>query len=75
MQGVVKFERGNGFVELRDTAQDSPGSHQVKVEVKASGICGSDLHVYRDTINYNIKTPVVMGHEFSGVVVEKGVNV
>ena len=56
MQGVVKFERGNGFVELRDTAQDAPGPHQVKVEVKASGICGSDLHVYRDTINYNIKT-------------------
>ena len=72
MQGVVKFERGNGFVELRGTAQDAPGPHQVKVEVKASGICGSDLHVYRDTINYSIKTPVVMGHEFSGVVVEKG---
>ena len=51
MQGVVKFERGDGFVELRDLPETPPGRDQVKVEVKATGICGSDLHVYRDTIN------------------------
>ena len=72
MQGVVKYQRGDGFVELRDLADAPPGPNQVKVEVQATGVCGSDLHVYRDTINYNIQTPVVMGHEFSGVVVEKG---
>ena len=75
MQGVVKYQRGDGFVELRDLADAPPGPNQVKVEVQATGICGSDLHVYRDTINYNIQTPVVMGHEFSGVVVEKGAEV
>ena len=75
MQGVVKFERGDGFVELRDLPETPPGRDQVKVEVKATGICGSDLHVYRDTINYNIQTPVVMGHEFSGLVVDKGAGV
>ena len=75
MQGVIKYERGDGFVELRDLAEEPPGPAQVKVEVKAAGICGSDLHVYRDTINYKIQTPVVMGHEFSGVVVEKGAEV
>ena len=75
MQGVIKYERGDGFVKLRDLAEEPPGPAQVKVEVKAAGICGSDLHVYRDTINYNIQTPVVMGHEFSGVVAEKGVPV
>jgi L-iditol 2-dehydrogenase len=72
MQGVVKFDRGSGFVELRDVDEAAPGPGQVKVEVKAAGICGSDLHIYHDTINYNIRTPVVMGHEFSGVVVDKG---
>ena len=75
MQCVVKFERGDGFVELRDLTEAPPGRGQVKVDVKATGICGSDLHVYRDTINDNIQTPVVMGHEFSGLVVDKGAGV
>ncbi|MBI2505378.1 MAG: zinc-binding dehydrogenase [Candidatus Latescibacteria bacterium] len=72
MKGVVKFSRGSGFVELREVEEAPPGPNQVKVQVKATGICGSDLHIYHDTINYNIRTPVVIGHEFSGVVVEKG---
>ncbi|MBM3279146.1 MAG: zinc-binding dehydrogenase [Candidatus Handelsmanbacteria bacterium] len=75
MKGVVKFSRGSGFVELRDVDEAPPGPNQVKVQVRASGICGSDLHIYHDTINYNIRTPVVIGHEFSGVVVEKGAQV
>ena len=72
LKGVVKYSRGHGFVELRDVEETPPAPNQVKVEVKAAGICGSDLHLYHDTINYRIQTPVVMGHEFSGVVVEKG---
>lgn len=72
MRGVVKYGRGSGFVELRDVEEQPPGPGQVRVEVKAAGICGSDLHIYHDTINYNIRTPVVIGHEFSGVVVAKG---
>ena len=75
MQAVVKYERGPGFVEMREVAHAPPGPRQVKVEVRAAGICGSDLHIYHDTINYKIRTPVVMGHEFSGVVVEKGSDV
>ena len=71
MKGVVKYRRGSGFVKLQDVEEQPPGPSQVKIEVKASGICGSDLHILHDTINYNIRTPVVMGHEFSGVVVEK----
>ena len=72
MQAVVKYQRGPGFVEAREVVEAPPGPRQVKVEVRAAGICGSDLHIYHDTINYRIRTPVVMGHEFSGVVVEKG---
>jgi L-iditol 2-dehydrogenase len=72
MQAVVKAQRGAGFVELREVELAAPGPKQVQVEVRAAGICGSDLHIYHDTINYNIRTPVVMGHEFSGVVVAKG---
>ncbi len=72
MKGVVKYARGDGFVELRPCEERPPGPQQVKIRVEAAGICGSDLHIYHDTINYNIRTPVVLGHEFSGVVVEKG---
>ncbi len=72
MQGIVKFARGSGHVQVRDVEELDLRPEQVRIEVRATGICGSDLHVYHDTINYNIRTPVVMGHEFSGVVVEKG---
>lgn len=72
MQGIVKFARGNGHVELRDVGEQPLAPEQMRIEVRATGICGSDLHVFHDTINYNIRTPVVMGHEFSGVIVEKG---
>ena len=75
VRAVVKYARGNGYVDLREVEEESPGPDQVKVSVEAAGICGSDLHIYHDTINYAIRTPVVMGHEFSGVVVEKGADV
>lgn len=72
MQGVVKYARGDGFVRLQEVEEAGPGPGQVRIRVEATGICGSDLHIYHDTINYNIRTPVVIGHEFSGVVVELG---
>ena len=75
MKGVVKYERGQGFVELREVEEKPPAPNQVKIEVKAAGICGSDLHLFHDTINYTIRPPVVIGHEFSGMVVEKGADV
>ena len=72
MRGVVKYARGDGFVDLRDVEEQPLSPYQVKIEVKASGICGSDLHIYHDQIKIPIRPPVVIGHEFSGVVVEKG---
>lgn len=72
MKGVVKYARGTGHTEFRDVEEQPPGPGQVRVEVRAAGVCGSDLHIHHDTISYRIRTPVVMGHEFSGVVVEKG---
>lgn len=72
MRGVVKYARGDGYVDLRDVEEIPPAPNQVKIEVKASGICGSDLHIYHDRIKIPIRPPVVIGHEFSGVVVDKG---
>ncbi|MBC7130377.1 alcohol dehydrogenase catalytic domain-containing protein, partial [Candidatus Bathyarchaeota archaeon] len=46
-------------------------AREVLVEVKASGICGSDLH-YRNGISPVGKLPIILGHEISGVIAEKG---
>jgi L-iditol 2-dehydrogenase len=72
VQGIVKYAKGDGFVELREVIEEPPAPNQVKIEVKACGICGSDLHILHDEINIPMRPPVVIGHEFSGVVVEKG---
>jgi len=72
VKGVVKYASGDGFVELRDVEETAPAPNQVKIEVKASGLCGSDLHIYHGDINIAMRPPVVIGHEFSGVVVDKG---
>lgn len=42
----------------------------VVIEVKAAGICGTDIHIYKS--EYSIEPPVILGHEFSGEVVETG---
>jgi L-iditol 2-dehydrogenase len=44
---------------------------EVLVEVHVSGICGSDMHSYHGTHPY-VSFPIVMGHEFSGVVSQVG---
>lgn len=43
----------------------------VKIQVKATGICGSEVHAYHGKHPFRIP-PVVSGHEFAGVVVETG---
>ncbi|WP_191561080.1 galactitol-1-phosphate 5-dehydrogenase [Metabacillus idriensis] len=46
---------------------------EVKIKVMASGICGSDTH--KMTSKWKYPLPAIMGHEFSGYIVEKGSNV
>lgn len=75
MEAIIKYARGKGNVEIRDVTEPVPGPGQVKVEVQAAGVCGSDLHIYHDEIAIAIEPPVVMGHEFSGEIVELGAGV
>ena len=68
----------NPRISLIEKEVPKPKGKQVLVRVKAVGICGSDLHmVETDKDGYMIypgltRLPVVIGHEFSGVVVEVG---
>jgi L-iditol 2-dehydrogenase len=75
LKAIVKYAHGQGNVEIRDVAEPAPGPGQVKVEVQAAGVCGSDLHIYYDEIAIPIEPPVVMGHEFAGVIVDLGAGV
>jgi len=75
MKAVVKYAHGKGNVELREVPKPSPGPDEVMIEVKAAGICGSDLHIFDEDIKLPIRPPVIMGHEFSGVIVEVGSSV
>jgi L-iditol 2-dehydrogenase len=72
MKALVKYAPGEGNVDIRDVEEPRCGENQVKLEIGYCGICGTDLHVLHDTFrNY---PPVILGHEFSGTVVELGKN-
>jgi (R,R)-butanediol dehydrogenase/meso-butanediol dehydrogenase/diacetyl reductase len=73
--------RGREDIEIADVAEPECAAGQVKLRVAHNGICGSDLHEYyagpifcpTEPHPLTGKTiPLVMGHEFSGTVVETG---
>lgn len=70
MKAIVKWKKGDGFVELREVTRPVIDSEEVLIEVKVVGICGTDIHIFDDEFKYS--TPVIMGHEFSGEIVEIG---
>jgi L-iditol 2-dehydrogenase len=58
--------------EVREVEEPVPGPKDIVLEVKACGVCGSDLRRWREG---PANEPVVPGHEISGVVIEKGAGV
>ncbi len=73
MKSLQKRRRGPGL-DLVDAPVPAPGAHEALVRVTAAGICGTDLHIYRwDKWSAGrIKPPVIVGHEFAGVVERVG---
>ncbi|MHB1391505.1 MAG: zinc-dependent alcohol dehydrogenase [Clostridia bacterium] len=59
---------------LKDIPKPEPGPGEVCVKVQAVSICGSDITGYKGKSNMRI-APLVMGHEFSGIVFEIGAGV
>ena len=70
MRGVVFV--GDGVVEVREFPKPEPKGTQVLVAVKASGICGSDMHAYRSSPEYWSGRTTIRGHEPGGVIFEVG---
>jgi threonine dehydrogenase-like Zn-dependent dehydrogenase len=72
MKGLVFY--GNEILKWEDVPDVTPKDNEVKIKIKAAGICGSDVHGYQGITGRRIP-PMIMGHEFSGIVVEVGKNV
>src|ERR671929_533311 len=73
MRAVVKAEAAPG-ARLETVPVPTIGSRDVLVRVRATTICGTDLHIYRwdPWAQSRIHPPMVFGHEFSGDVVAVG---
>jgi len=73
--GVVNFSSKPGSVELQEIDRPIAGDDDVIMQVEAVSVCGSDLHQWHGSNSWVVNYPVVLGHEFCGVIAELGKNV
>src|SRR5215471_8244891 len=73
MQALFKAAPEPGALELREVPRPVPAPDEVVVDVAGASICGSDLHIalWHPMARWT-RPPVIMGHEFAGVVAEVG---
>lgn len=67
-----------GKLQIRDfPIEEVLGPDDVRIQIKACGICGSDIHYYKEGAigDFVVREPMILGHEASGIVIEKGCNV
>ncbi len=69
MRALVKAEPAPGL-ELKDVATPEPGPDEVRIRVRLAAVCGTDLHIYDwdEWAQSTIEPPLVVGHEFMGIV-------
>ena len=62
MKALVKYKKPNEWkIENKEVPSAKDG--EVKVQVKYSGICGSDIHIFKEV--FDIQEGLTIGHEFS----------
>lgn len=74
MLTICESEPSPGIAIL-ERPKPEPAADLVLVRVDSAGICGSDIHIYEWTDGYQFiqkHFPLVLGHEFSGVVEQNG---
>ena len=76
MKALVKKEPKEGL-SLEPVPEPQPGPSDVLIKISHTGICGTDLHIYKwdEWASKTVPTPMVVGHEFVGEIVETGENV
>lgn len=65
MMKALVIERPN-YAVVQEVPIPEVGKGEIRIRVKASGICGTDIHIYRG--EYLGTYPIIPGHEFSGIV-------
>ena len=73
MKALVKVHAEKG-IWMQDIPEPTVGVNDVKIKIKKTAICGTDLHIYKwdDWAQTTIQTPMTIGHEYAGVVAEIG---
>src|SRR5690554_1662560 len=76
MKAIVKHTAGPGAL-LEEVEQPVIKDHEVLIKVKATSICGTDVHIYEwdAWAASRVSPPYIFGHEFAGEVVETGADV
>jgi threonine 3-dehydrogenase len=76
MRALRKTAPGPGF-EMVDVPVPEIGPDEVLIEVRATSICGTDVHIYQwnPWAAAHVTTPITVGHELTGIVVDRGANV
>ena len=73
MQALVKREKSVGLW-LEEIPEPTIGINDVLIKIRKTGICGTDVHIYKwdAWAQKTIPVPMAVGHEFVGEVVEVG---
>lgn len=71
-QAAVLYAPHDMRIEERPVPRSGP--REVLIEIKAVGVCGSDVHYYEHGRigTYVVRQPLILGHESSGVIVDVG---
>lgn len=76
MAAIVHYALEKHAVELREVPRPGdPADDEVLLATRAVGVCGSEVHQYHNTQSWPVNIPVILGHEFTGVVSAVGKNV
>ena len=70
--GILYDERD---IRVGDAPEPRIGSNDVLVAPSHTGICGTDLHIYRGEFHGRVTFPAILGHEFGGIIQEVGKDV
>lgn len=74
MLALSKVSQGEGGIELREVMVPTPTADEIRIKVRAAGICGTDMQIYKwsPRIKRRMILPRVIGHEVSGIVDQVG---
>jgi len=73
MKAIVKAKPERG-IWMEEVPIPIPGANEVLLKIRKSAICGTDLHIFKwdEWAQQTIKTPLIIGHEYVGEIVELG---